>query len=168
MRIPVTPGVSLALLAACGETTPADQTEVAPMDAEVAELDMATEALPEVPENALDEVDFGGAYVREGGEGNERLTLNPAEDTYEYAAPDGTVSSGSFTRMDDNRRLAIEDFAGEAAYFSVADGAIYRLDAADTPPDEITVTARYQRDESNPAEETEPAAPVDNVADSPE
>ena len=155
----------LALLAACGETTPADQVAVEPMDAEVAELDMSTEPLPEVPQDSLNSVNYAGTYSREGDGGTERLTLNADDDSYEYTAPDGTVRSGSYTRMDDNRRLAIEDFGGQAAYFSIADGSIYRLDDVDTPADRITVTQQYRRDDTSPAQETGPGATVDNVAD---
>lgn len=161
----LTASAPLALLVACGETTPVEETEIVPMDAEVAELDMSAEPLPEVPENALDEVDFAGTYMREGAEGIERLTLYPADDRYEYAGADGRVTSGSFTRLEDNRRLSIEDFDGQAAYFSVADGSIYRLADADTPVDQITVAAQYRRSQSNPAQETGPGATVDNVAD---
>lgn len=165
LTLTLTAAAPLALLAACGETTPADQSKPAPMEAEVAELDMASEALPAVPENALDQVDYAGTYTRDGDEGRERLTLNSQDNTYEYSGPDGSVTTGSYTRMDDNRRLAIEDFNGQAAYFSVANGSIYRLTDANTPPDEITVTAQYRRDDSNPAQETGPGATVDNVAD---
>jgi len=140
------------MLAACGDTTPVEETEIAPMEAEVAELDMASEALPEVPENALDVVAFSGTYVREGSGGTEQVRLDAENDTWEYTMPDDTVTRGTFTRLDDNQRLMIEDFDGEPAYFSVADGTIYRLDNAETPPDEITVTAQYRRDDRASAE----------------
>jgi len=143
----------LALLAACGDTTPVEETEVVPMEAEVAELDMASEALPEVPANALDQLEYSGTYVRERGDGIERVRLNAEDDSWEYTTPDGTVTSGTYTRMDDNQRLAIEDFDGEPAYFSVANGSIYRLDSIETPPDQITVTAQYRRDASDPGEQ---------------
>lgn len=156
----------LALLAACGRSTPADEANAVPMRPDVAELDAGAELLPNVPEDALESVDFAGAYTREAAGGTERMQLDPEADTWEFTAPDGTVTSGSFTRMGDNRRLAIEDFEGQAAFFSVAEGSIFRLADADTPPDEITVTSRYRRDDdSNPAQATGPGATVDNVAD---
>jgi hypothetical protein len=166
--ITLTAAAPLALLAACGETTSADESRPEPMEIEVAALEQAepqADPLPSVPENALAEVDFGGTYARESADGTERLTLNPEDDSYEYTAPNGTVSRGSYTRLEDNRRLAIEDFAGEPAYFSIAEGSIFRLDAEDTPPNQITVTGQYQRDNTTAAQTTGPGATTDNVGD---
>ena len=164
----LTAAVSLTLLTACGKTTPADEVAVAPMDAKVAELDMSADPLAEVPENALNQIDYAGTYTRDSDLGSERLTLDPAEDSFEYTAPNGTVSRGSYTRMDDNKRLSFEDLDGRPAYFSVAEGSIYRLDDIDTPPDRISVTSQYLRDPNSfvaaqpepletPEEVTEPA-----------
>ncbi len=167
--IALTAAAPLAMLAACGETTPADELTPEPMDAEIAALDrpepVIEGALPQVPENALEEVEFAGTYSREGDAGTERLTLDPADDTFEYTAADGTVSRGSYTRMDDNRRLSIEDFDGQTAYFSVAEGSLFRLDGADTPADQITVTGQYRRDNTTAAQTTGPGATTDNVGD---
>lgn len=157
----------LALLAACGRTTPADQTEALPMDNEVAKLEMAAEPLPEVPENALDRIDFAGTYTREDSEGTERLTLDSAANTYEYTAPDGTTSSGSFIRLEDNRRIEIEDLDGEPGYFAIADGAVFRLGDADTSPDQITVTGQYRRDTSFGTRQNDAAAPATGDTDAP-
>ena len=157
MRISIIlPGVmSLAVLAACGRTVPADQADAEPVEAEVAQLDMSSQALPEVPENALGTVDFAGTYVRDTDGAAEQLTLDPADDSYIYVAPDGEVYRGTFTRMDDNRRISIEDFNGQPAYFSVADGSIYLLDDVETPADRINVIAQFQReDTAGPPDET--------------
>ena len=163
----LTAAAPLVLLAACGETTPADESRVAPVDTEIAALDQSeAEPLPQVA-TSLDDVEFGGAYSLESPDGqSERLTLNSQDDTYEYTAANGTVTRGSYTRMDDNRRLSIEDFGGRPAYFAVADGELVRLENADTPADQITVASqRYRRDEAASAQETGPGATTDNVAD---
>lgn len=170
MRHPIsfTAAAPLALLAACGESTPVEETEVVPMENEVTELDIAGEALPEVPENALDEVDFSGTYIREAAGGLERLTLNTDDDTYEYVAPDGTQTSGSFARMEDNRRIALEDLDNETVYFSVAEGSIYRLSNAESPADLVSVASQYLREEAAPAEETEPESEAGQTAADPQ
>ncbi len=151
----------LALLAGCGETTPADESRAVPMDTQVPGLDeVAADPLPDVPQNALDEIQFAGTYSREAEEGTERLALDAADDTYTYTAPDGTVSTGSYTRMDDNRRLELEDIGGQPAYFSVADGAIFRLGSADASADQITVSSQFRRDAARPGEPVAPIAPT--------
>lgn len=162
----------LALLAGCGETTPADESRVVPMDTQVPGLDeIAADPLPDVPQNALDQIQFAGTYSREAEDGAERLALDAAADTYTYTAPDGTVSTGSYRRMADNRRIELENIGGEPAYFSVADGAIFRLGSPDASADQITVSSQFRRDAARPGEpvarigptatsETVPTAPA--------
>lgn len=141
-----------ALLAACGESTPVDQVEPEPMEAmglEAAE----PAALEAIPENALETVDFAGDYTMTGLDGSvSTITLNPDDDSYEYTAGDGTASSGNFTRMDDGRRIVIEDFDGGPGYFAIADGAIYHLPDAETGVDQITVAGMYERADASAPE----------------
>lgn len=142
----LTATAALALLAACGDTTPADQVEAVPMDAALAELEPRDDPLPEVPDEALTEIDFAGTYVRQNAAGTERLTLDPLVDNYEYVPSDGDEQTGSFSRMDDNRRIMIEDLGGRTAYFAIAENAIFRLPDADATADEISVAGQWRRD----------------------
>lgn len=134
-----------ALLAACGESTPAEQVEPEPMDP-MGLATPETSAVQEVPDDSLESVDFAGDYTMTGLDGSvSTITLDPEDDSYEYTAGDGTTSSGTFSRMDDGQRIMIEDFDGREGYFAIGDGAIYRLPDADTGVDEITVTGMYER-----------------------
>ncbi len=135
-----------ALLAGCGNTTPADEVQAVPMNTRISDLDPDTDLLPEVPQDALDEVDFGGTYVRQAAEGMERISFDPLAGTYRYVAPSGAESTGAFQRMADNRRIQIKDMDGESAYFGVAEGAVYRLADADTRADQISAAMQYRRD----------------------
>ncbi|AKH43082.1 hypothetical protein FHS61_001218 [Altererythrobacter atlanticus] len=162
--IALTVTAPMALLAACGEATPADEVEPAPM--ETAALEAAKpEPMASPPADALDSVDYSGTYTKPSENGSiERLTLNAEDDSYEYTAGDGRTSSGTYTRMDDNRRIMIEDFGGRAGYFTVADGAVYRLPEADSSPDEITVTGMYRR-EGQGVQSVAPDASTNSVPD---
>lgn len=160
----LTAAAPLVLLAACGESTPVEETQVAPMDTGVAEVDRAAGDLPEVPENALSQIAFGGAYVREGASGPERIVLDSSDDSWEFLIAGESVSSGSFTRMEDNRRIELDDFDGAPAYFAVAEGVIYRLDTLETPPSEISVAGQYRRAESEPEAEPEADAAESGAA----
>ncbi len=143
---PFLTAAACALLAACGDTTPADQAEAVPMDAELAELEPRGDPLPVVPDEALTEVDFAGTYVRTDASGVSRLSLDPLVDNYEYVPSDGEEQTGRFTRMEDNRRILIEDLGGRAAYFAVAENAIFRLPSATSTADEISVAGQWERD----------------------
>jgi len=135
----------LALLAACGDSTPAEEAGTEPMDNVAADASRAGETRP-VPVASLEGVDFAGDYrlADESGQ-TARITLRD-DDTYDYTGPDGTTRSGRYSRTEDGRRILIEDFDGQAGYFSVADGALYRLSSADAPYDEVADSPTYRRD----------------------
>jgi hypothetical protein len=168
MRIPIilSAAAPLALLAACGDSTPADEAEPTALDEVAPTQDLAAASIdmPEVPANSLASVDYPGSYAMTDAEGRtSRITLRD-DDTYDYTGPDGTSRTGRYTRLDDGSRIMIEDFDGRAGYFSVADGAIYRLEGESTPYNEITVTGMYRR-ENAPVPEGGPGATTDTVAD---
>ena len=175
----------LALLAACGESTPVDE-----MNAEPMETVLATEAAEPEPISAIDlsQADYTGAYTMIEEDGTrETITLNP-DMTFEYTTSDGLTRTGEYRVMDDDLRLMIEDFDGRAAYFSLDDDTLYRL-ASQTadPTDRILAIGEYHRqsadrdgsrnetgaqDESeaqpigeNAAMPTGPDATTDNTAD---
>ncbi len=156
--------VPFFMLAACGDSTPAEQADPEPANT----MGLATPepaAMPEVPDNSLSSVDFAGTYTMTGLDGSlSSITLKPDDDSYEFTAGDGTKSSGKFQRMDDGRRIMIEDFDGRAGYFAIADGAIYRLPDADTGVDQITVTGMYAR-QNGTAPQGGPGATTNNVQD---
>lgn len=159
----LTAAAPLALLTACGESTPVEEVEPEPMEAE---LDDPAES-DEIASVNLSEYDYSGEYVMAGEDGEtESITLNADDGSFTYSGPDGETRTGEFTLMEDNRRLLIEDFDGQAGYFSIDEGALYRLsDENAAPMDRITVTAEYRRDPANEAMPTGPGATVDNVAD---
>lgn len=165
MRLSVVLAVApLALLGACGESTPVEEVEAEPMEAALEQEPADNEEIGAVD---LGEYDYSGEYRMQGEGGEtESLTINADDSTYSYTGPDGETRTGTYTLMDDNRRLMIEDFNGQAAYFSVDEGALYRLaDANAAPMDRINVTAEYRRDPANQVMPTGPDATVDNVAD---
>jgi hypothetical protein len=87
------------------------------------------------------------------------------DDSYEYVpAEGGEPRMGRFTRLDEGRRILIEDYDGRAAYFALSDGELYRLASETASPDEITVSSRYRR-EIAPVQEAGPGATTDSVAD---
>ena len=108
---------------------------------------------------------FAGTYVREGVNGLERLTLDPQNDSYRYAAADGEVTSGTFQRLEDNRRIAIDDIDGEIAYFSIANGSIFRLTNAEAPASQTNVSSQYRLDESRAGPPPTTAEPREQEAD---
>ena len=155
-----------ALLAACGDSTPAEQAAPEPMDTMGLETPDPAAVTP-VPENSLESVDFAGDYTMTGLDGSvSTITLNPDDDTFEYTAGDGTTSTGSFTRMDDGQRVMIDDIDGRPGYVAIGDGAIYRLPDADTGVDEIAVTGMYER-AGTPAPASDPAPAADPVQGTP-
>lgn len=162
--IVLTAAAPLALLAGCGDSTPAENAEPTPMPTDsIAAAE--PEPMPTVPADALANVDYSGAYTQSEDNGSTgRLTLNADSDSYDYTAADGSETSGNYTEMDDGRRIMIEDFDGRPAYFAIADGAIYRLPEADSSPDDITVTGMYRRDFA-PVPPHGPDASVNSVAD---
>ena len=146
----------LALLAACADSTPVDEVEAEPMATD--EVPVTIE-LPEIPANSLTTIDYPGVYSRDG---RTRLRLN--EDmTYELIRPDGASVTGTFSEMEDGSRIRLEDFEGGPAWFSVGNGAIYRLPDETTPYSEITAEGEYKREPDRPtpavgAPSPEPAA----------
>lgn len=140
----------LALLAGCADSTPVDEVEPEPMATD--EVPVTIE-LPEIPANSLTTIDYPGVYSRDG---RTRLRLN--EDmTYELIRPDGTSVTGTFSEMEDGSRIRLEDFEGGPAWFSVGNGAIYRLPDETTPYNEITAEGEYKRELDRPT--PAPAAP---------
>lgn len=154
----------LALLGACGESTPVEEVETEPMETALVEEPADDDEIDAVD---LNEYDYSGEYVIAGEDGETESVALDAEDmSYTYTGADGETRTGNFELMDDNRRLMIEDFDGQAAYFAVDEGALYRLaDENAAPVDRINVTAEYRRDPGNEAMPTGPGATVDNVAD---
>jgi hypothetical protein len=162
ISIALTAIAPLALLAACGDSAPDEQ---APMTTEiVADASATADTDLPPPASSLEGVDFAGDYslTDESGQ-TSRISLR-ADDTYDYTGPDGTTRSGSYQRMDDGRRIMIEDFDGRAGYFSIGEGTIYRLPDADTPYNQITVTDTYRR-ENAPVPTGGPGATTNSVND---
>jgi len=170
----------LALLAACGggqdeEAVPADGGETGSAGeagtaaagtagAATAASGMAGADMPPVAGNALDTVDYTGTYALEGpGGARSTVQLHREDNSYTYRDSTGGQRSGTFRRVDSNR-IAIDDFDGRTAYFSVADGALYRLHDEATPYDQVTVEGMYRR-EDGPVQEIGPGATTDIVAD---
>lgn len=133
----------LAVLAACADSTPVDEIEPEPMEADAVPV---TIELPEIPVNSLTTIDYPGVYSRDG---RTRLRLN-ADMTYELIRPDGTSVTGSYSEMEDGSRIRLEDFEGGPAWFSVGNGAIYRLPDESTPYGEITAEGEYKREPDRP------------------
>ncbi|WP_126173244.1 hypothetical protein [Altericroceibacterium xinjiangense] len=144
MRISIALAAPLVLaLAACGETTPADEVTPEPMP--TAEVPVE---LPTIPVNSTTTVQYSGSYSQAGADGEiRRLTLNE-DNTYEYTTANGQAITGTYSRMEDGSRIRLEDFEGGPAWFSVGNGAIYRLPSESTPYNEITMEGEYRRDVS--------------------
>lgn len=128
----------LALLAACGEG------RVSEDDLAVEDVGMGLETppnlaeLPEPTENALETVDFSGTYMMTGLDGSEtRLILDREAGSYTYVGPAGNEQTGAFETLGGSR-IMIEDFGGRPGYFSVADGALYRLAGEDAAYDDVS------------------------------
>ena len=134
----------LALLAACGDTTPADQLEAEPLDESAivddAEVLAAAEGSTALPTHQS----YAGSYSREVGDGAIRLVLND-DGTFEYTRTDGSTTRGSYELLEDGR-LMIEDFDGQSGYFTLSEGDLYRLADENTPASEVTVDARFARE----------------------
>ena len=165
MRFGIAMAVTLPValgLAACGDTTPAGEATPEPVEETAMPLDEVPVNLPQVPANSLTTIKYYGNYSQDGEDGKSTLRLNE-DDTYEYTAPDGTVTSGKYKRMDDNNRILIEDFDGKAGVFSIADGAIYRLENEDSMPSEITVEGMYRKDDTDM--QGGPGATTNTIAD---
>jgi hypothetical protein len=136
----------LALLAACGDSTPADEVEPMPMETMAAGTASAAGGGARTqPVSSLEGVDFAGNYglTDESGQ-TSRVTLR-GDNTYDYTGPGGTTRSGRYSRMEDGRRILIEDFDGQAGYFSVGDGTLYRLRNADAAYDDVAESPTYRR-----------------------
>ncbi|MWV26606.1 hypothetical protein [Aurantiacibacter rhizosphaerae] len=164
--IAITAAAPLALLAACGDSEPADDMETAPVETTMA-ADDATATMPaDGPATTLDDSgDFSGTYNMQGDDGTSRsVTLNSADDSYEYTAADGTTRTGNYTRMDDGYRLQIEDFDGSPGYFTFSNGDLVRLQNDANVEEGMTVQGeRYSngnRDDAVFSREPELGSPV--------
>lgn len=149
----------LAMLAACADSTPVDEVEPEPMA--VDEVPVTIE-LPEIPANSLITIDYPGVYSRDG---RTRLRLN-ADKTYELIRPDGTSVTGAYSEMEDGSRIRLEEFEGGPAWFSVGNGAIYRLPGESTPFGEITADGEYKREPDRPTATVAPTSTASPTASS--
>lgn len=150
MLIALTAAAPLALLAACGDSTPADEVEPTPMDT-AALNDVSGGAMTSPPASSLEGMDFAGDYSLTDEAGRtSRITLR-GDDTYDYTGPDGSTRSGRYSRTEDGNRLLIEDFDGRAGYFSIGDGALYRLASPESAFDDLTGATTYRRENFPPA-----------------
>ncbi|MXP40398.1 hypothetical protein GRI75_01900 [Altererythrobacter soli] len=140
----------LAMLAACADSTPVDEVEPEPMAVDEVPV---TIDLPEIPANSLTTIDYPGVYSRDG---RTRLRLN-ADKTYELIRPDGTSVTGAYSELPDGSRIRLEDFDGGPAWFSVGNGAIYRLPSESTPFGEITAEGEYKREPDRPTASVSPS-----------
>jgi hypothetical protein len=147
----------LALLAACADSTPVDEVEPEPMAVDEVPV---TIDLPEIPVNSLTTIDYPGVYSRDG---RTRLRLN-ADKTYELIQPDGTSASGAYSEMEDGSRIKLENFEGGPAWFSVGNGAIYRLPSESTPFSQITPEGEYKREPDRPAASVAPTSTASPTA----
>ena len=126
--IALTAAAPMALLAACGDSAPVTEEEMAvePAGMGLETTAASTEYAP--PAEMSDEMDYSGDYTMTGMDGSEStLTLNRADNTYSYTSPGASEPRmGSYTMADN--RIEISDFDnGEPAYFSVSNDALYRL-----------------------------------------
>ena len=135
----------LALLAACGdsdtETTTMDDDMVATdtgMD-DTAMADGNADASTMAPGTAstfADAGDYSGEYSYSADDGTTRnLTLNSADNTYQYTGTDGTVQRGSYEPMSDGYRIRIADYYGSPAWFGYSNGSLVQLE------DDVEITA---------------------------
>lgn len=145
--IAITAAAPLALLAACGEP-PVSQEDLV---VEGAGSGLAPDAidpanLPQPTEDSLETVDFSGSYTMTGLDGSQtHLTIDKEAGTYEYSGIAGAEASGTFERLGGSR-IYMEDFAGRPGWFSVADGALYRLADENAPYDAVSAGSVFIRD----------------------
>jgi hypothetical protein len=150
----------VAMLAACADSTPVDEVEPEPMATDEVPI---TIELPEIPANSLTTIDYHGVYSRDG-----RTRLRLKEDmTYELTRPNGTMTTGAYSEMEDGSRIRLEDFEGGPAWFSVGNGAIYRLPDESTPYSEITAEGEYKREPDRRTPSFEPPSPAPTATPTP-
>ena len=136
----------LALLTACGEG-PVTQEDVA-VDAPGMGLEAATtlDELPEPVEGGVETLDFSGTYTMTGLDGSQtQLILDKEAGTYTYVGPAGNAQEGTFETLDESR-IMVEEFGGRPGYFSLADGALYRLGGEDSAYDDVSAGSVMVRD----------------------
>ena len=156
--ITLTAAAPLALLAACGDSEPAEDIDTAPVETTIPEE--TTAAMPaDGPATTLDDSgDFSGTYAMQGEDGtSSSITLNSADDSYEYTASDGNTRTGNYTRLDDGYRLQIEDYDGSPGYFTFSNGQLVRLQGDTSVNEGMTVQGeRYSRDDDDAVFSREP------------
>ena len=116
--------------------------------------DEAPVALPKVPADALATIDYAGSYAH----GTTHLRLN-GDKTFELTKNDGTIVTGNYTELADGSRIQLDDFdGGKPAWFSVGNGALYRLADGTVPYDQVDEAEVYNRiPDVQPIETSAPA-----------
>ena len=152
--IALTAAAPLALLAACGD----NDTEVpADTDADLTAIDdtgASAETMAAGPATSLaDAGDYSGTYSVQTNDGTQRgITLNATDSTYSYVNRDGTERTGRYTITTDGYRMAIDDFYGEPAYFTISNGDLVKLQSdVDITPDIEVSGERYSRSQGDDA-----------------
>ncbi len=117
-------------LAACGDTTPADEAtpEAADVPVNLPEVDPR---FPSVVPNARTSVDYAGTYAQPVANGERSITLK-TDGTYAMRDQNGVETTGTYNWYDDNSRILIKN-DGENLVYAIADGALYRMPDADAP-----------------------------------
>lgn len=148
MRITLTVAAPLALaLAACGDSTPVDEATPEPIPEATVPV-----TLPSIPANSVVTIDYPGIYGQERGN---RLELNE-DNTYTFTNTDEETISGTYEALEESNRIRLNDFDGEDVYFSVGNGAIYRLADEDAAYDEITTEGEFLREVESVNAQAEP------------
>lgn len=138
----------LALLGACGEARVSEEElEVERAGTGLENVAMDPADLPQPMENSLETVDYSGNYTMTGMDGSQtRLVLDQEAGTYTYYGVGQLETTGTIEELGGSR-IYLEDVAGRPAWFSVADGALYRLPTEDTPYDEVSTASMFLRDD---------------------
>ena len=141
--------VPVALLAACGGDQPTGDAPMAGESRELAVTNTSPAQMPTPSPDGVDSVDYSGSYTFTSLDGSQSiLTIDKAAGTYNYATPNGTTS-GRYRKLDAGR-IALADFDGREAYFSIAPGALYRLAEKSSPFNEIDPGRMYRRSDYVP------------------
>ncbi len=117
-------------LAACGDTTPADEATSEAADVPV-NLPKIDPRFPSVVPNARTSVDYAGTYAQPVANGERSITLK-TDGTYTMRDQNGVETTGTYNWYDDNSRILIKN-NGENMVYAIADGTLYRMPDADSP-----------------------------------